>query len=108
MFHQMESTMKNEADNVMTGSFVALQIIEPKQGGRNNKRPKFFLDNYRATRTYADSKPLRMRVFCFFGQVLVADERQELNPFVDARQELDPFVNAMRVVSMQMDEIMFW
>ena len=34
-----------------------------------------------------------MRLFYFFGQVLVADERQELVPFVDERQELDPFVN---------------
>ena len=34
-----------------------------------------------------------MRFFCFLGQVLVADERQELVPFVNARQELDPIVN---------------
>lgn len=34
-----------------------------------------------------------MRFFCFFGQVLVAGKRQELEPFVDARQKLDPIVD---------------
>lgn len=43
-----------------------------------------------------ETGPISIRVyrglFYLSVQVLVADERQELVPFVDERQELDPFV----------------
>ncbi|MGG3471583.1 hypothetical protein ABES02_29470 [Neobacillus pocheonensis] len=39
-------------------------------------------------------QPIQTRIECgfllAFGQVLIADERQELDPFVDVRQELVP------------------